>query len=180
MQCHITNASQPSSWPLSTSQYKCTLFEANMAYIENMATIQHRQLNFQSHTCHNCVMLMKTVDLWWLKLSEVPQNLASIPSATYLVPEWLAEAIIGHSILTLSGWWAGGQGFQAGTGGLLRYQGQFQILEPWESVTWILLVVTHTCSLLTNWAKPFDSWLLIAGDNKHDCFHQSEDPRKAK
>ena len=113
----------------STSQYKSTLFEANMAKIENMARIQHRQLNFQSHTCHNCVMLIKTFDLWLLKLSEVPPNPASIPSATSLAHEWLAKAIIGHSILTLSGWWAGEQGFQAGTGGLLCYQGQSQILE---------------------------------------------------
>ena len=84
----------------------------------------------------------------------MPQNPASIPSATSLVCEWLAKAITGHSILTLSGWWAGGQGFQAGTGGLLCYQGQSQILEAWESVTWLLLVVTHTCNLLANLCVP--------------------------
>ena len=133
-----------------TSQYKSTLFEANMEYIENMASKQHGQLNFKSHTCHNCVMLIKIFLLWWLKLSEVPQNPASIPYATSLEREWLAKAIIGPSILTLSGWRAGGQGLQAGTGELLCYQGQSQILEAWESVTWILPVVTHTCSLLAN------------------------------
>ena len=180
IKCHITNASQPSSWPSFNFSIQIYHFEANLAYIENMARIQYRQLNFQSHTCHNCVMLIRTFDLWWLKLSEVPQNPASIPSATSLAPEWLAKAIIGHIILTLSGWWAGGQGFQAGTGGVLGYQGQSQILETWESVIWILLVVTHNWSLLANWARPFDSWLLIAGDTKHDCFYQSEGLRKAK
>ena len=51
-------------------------------------------------------MLIKTFDLWWLKLSEVPPNPTSILSATSLVREWLAKVIISHSILTLSGWWA--------------------------------------------------------------------------
>ena len=129
-----------------------------MTCIENMARIQHRQLNYQSHTCHNFDMLINTFDLWWLKLSEGPPNPASIPPATSLAREWLAEAIISHSILTLSGWWAGRQGFQTGTVGWLCYQGRCQIIEAWESVTWILLVVTQTCSLLADWATPSDSW----------------------
>ena len=147
----------PAPGHFSTSQYKSILFEANIACVENIAKIQHRQLNYQSHTCHNCDMLIKTFDLRWLKLSEVPPNPASIPSATSLAREWLAEAIIGHSILTQSGWRAGGQGFQTRTAGWLCYQGQCQILEAWESVTWILLVVIHSCSLLTDWARPSDS-----------------------
>ena len=101
----------------------------------------------------------------------MPPNPASIPSATSLAREWLAEAIIGHSILTQSGWWACGQGFQTGTAGWLCYQGQCPILEAWESVTWILLVVIHSCSLLTDWARPSDSQLLITEDTKHECFH---------
>ena len=200
----------PAPGHFSTSQYKSILFEAKIACIENIAKIQHRQLNTQSHTCHHCDMLIKTFDLWWLnslrprrngrynaddifkciflkenvciptkislnfvpkgpinnipalvkimawrrpgdkplsepmlifvpthicvtrpqwvKLSEVPPNPASIPSATSLAREWLAEAIIGHSDLTQSGWWAGGQGFQTGTAGWLCYKGQCQIL----------------------------------------------------
>ena len=101
----------------STSQYKSTLFETNMACIENIAKIQHRQLNYLSLTCHNCAMLIKTFDLWWLKQSEVTPNPASIPSATSLAHQWLAEAIIVHSIFTLSGWLAGGQGQGQGGGG---------------------------------------------------------------
>ena len=77
-----------------------------MACIANMARIQHRQLNYQPHTCHNCDMLIMKFDLWWPELSEVPQNPASIPSATSLAREWLAEALFSQSILTLSGWWA--------------------------------------------------------------------------
>ena len=156
-QCHITNANQPSPWPFSTSQYKSTLFETKMACIENIAKMQHRQLNYQSHTCHNCDILIKTFDLRWLKRSEVPQNPASIPSASSVAREWLVEAIIGHSILTQSGWWAGGQGFQTGTAGWLCYQGQCQILQARESMTWTLLVVIRCCSLLTDWARPSDS-----------------------
>ena len=125
----------PAPGHFSTSQHKSTLFEAKMACIENIAKVQHRQLNYQSHASHNCDMLIKTFDLWWLKLSEVPPNPASIPSATSLAREWLAKAIISHSILTLSGWWVGGQGFQTGTAGWLCYQGQCQILEVWE---WVL------------------------------------------
>ena len=105
-----------------------------MACMENIAKIQHRKLNYQSHACHNCDMFIKTFDLLWLKLSEVPPNPASIHSAKSLACEWLAEAIISHSIWTLSGWWAGGQGFQTGTVGWLCYQGQCQILEVWERV----------------------------------------------
>ena len=134
-QCHITNANQPSPWPFLNFSIQTTLFEAKMACIENIAKIQHRQINYQSYAWHNCDMLIKTLDLWWLNLSEVPPNPASIPSATSLAWEWLAKAIISQSILTLSGWWAGGQGFQTGTVGWLCYQGQCQILEVWE---WVL------------------------------------------
>ena len=109
----------PAPGHFSTSQYKSTLFETKMACIENIAKIQHRQLNYQSIASQNCDMLIKTFDLWWLELSEVPPNPASIPSATSLAREWLAKAIISHSILTLSGWWVGGQGFQTGTAGWL-------------------------------------------------------------
>ena len=125
----------PAPGHFSTSQYKSTLCEAKLACIENIAKVQHTQLNYQSHASHNCDMLIKTFDLWWLKLSEVPPNPASIPSATSLAHEWLANAIISHSILPLSGWWVGGQGFQTGTAGWLGYQGQCQILEVWE---WVL------------------------------------------
>ena len=148
-----------------------------MTCIENMAWKQ--QLNYQSHSCRNRDMLIKTFDLWWLKLSEVPQNPASIPSSIYrkwfgngwlrlklATPSWpyLAAELVGRGSMQGLGW--------------LCYQGQ--ILEAWESVAWILLVVTHTYSLLTDWARPSDSWLLITEDTKHECSHQSEDPRKAK
>ena len=141
-----------STQPLATFQLLNSnffFFEAKIACIENIAKIQHRQLNYQSHTCtcQNCDMFIKTFDLWWLKLSEVPPKPASIPSATSLAREWLVEAITGHNILTQSGWWAGRQGFQTGTAGWLCYQGQCQILEVWESVIWILLVVIHSCTL---------------------------------
>ena len=56
----------PAPGHFSTSQYKSILFEAKIACIENIAKIQHRQLNYQSHTCHHCDMLIKTFDLWWL------------------------------------------------------------------------------------------------------------------
>ena len=142
-QCHITNARQPSSQPFLNFSIQIYRFWSKIACIENMARIQHNQLNYQSHTCHNCDMLIKKFDLWWPKLSEVPQNPTFILAATSLAREWLAEALFRHSILTLSGWWAGGQGFQTGTAGWLCYQGQCQILEAWESVTWTLLEVIH-------------------------------------
>ena len=74
----------------------------------------------------------------------------------------------------LVSWWAGLPDRDSGVTLLSRYQGQCQILEAWESVTWMLLVVIHSCSLLTDWARPSESWLLITEDTKHECFHQSE------
>ena len=104
--------------------------------------------------------------------SELPQNPASIPSATSLAREWPAEALFSHNILIISGWWAGWQGFKTGTGGDDCYQGQCQILEALESVTWILLEVIHTCSLLAYCVRLSDSWLLITGVKQER--HQNE------
>ena len=145
----------PAPGHFSTSQYKSILFEAKIACIENIAKIQHRQPNYQSHTCHNCDMFIKTFDLWWLKLSEVPPktslytfcNISRMAGWGYNWPQHL-------DLIWLMSWWAG---FQTGTAGWLCYQGQCQILEVWESVIWILLVVIHSCTLLIDWARPSDS-----------------------
>ena len=107
----------PAPSHFSTSKYKSTLFETKMACIENMSRIQHRQLNYRSHTCHNCDMLIMKFDLWWPELSEVPQNPASIPSATSLAREWLAEALFSTQYLDpiwLVSWWVGVPGRDSG------------------------------------------------------------------
>ena len=181
----------PASGHFSTSQYKSTVFEAKIACIENITKIQHRQLNYQSHTYHNYDMLIKTFDLWWLKLPEVPPNPASIPSATSLAREWLARAIISHSILTLTGWWAGRQGFQTGTAGWLCYQGQFScmfvsllVLEgsDWQTPTaplwpgsdqldtlwWagkLISLVSHRCCSPHSWV----AWHWLCGIDLAEC-----------
>ena len=159
----------PAPSHFSTSQYKSTLFETKMACIENMSRIQHRQLNYRSHTCHNCDMLIMKFDLWWPELSEVPQNPVSIPSATSLAREWLAEALFSTQHLDpiwLVSWWVGVPGRDSG----------MTLLSRSVSDSWSLGI----SDLDIAGSDPSDSWLLITEDTKHGCFCQGESPRKVK
>ena len=177
-QCQTTRLLAVSA--VSTSQYKSTLFKHKwhvlkiwleystdylitnhihvMIVICLSRNLTYDDLNYQK--CHKTQPLCLLQHLW---------RTNGWPRLYLATASWPYMSRVGELV---------GRGSRQGQGDDC-YQGQCQILEAWESVTWILLELIHTSSLLADWTRPSDSWLLITEDTRHACFYQSEGPRKA-